>query len=93
MLKTRVAAFIIGALDAVAWALIAMATFLSGSDPATRGLDIAAGIAVTALFLLTGLPARVLSWRDRMPRLALGLALAFPGVFAVLLIAVVMSLA
>ena len=33
------------------WALFAFEMFLSGSDPATSGLDAAAGYVVTALFL------------------------------------------
>lgn len=70
--------------DTLAWAVVAFATFFSGSDPATRELDEAAGVAVTALFLLTAAPAMLLTWRARAPRTALTLALAFPAVFALL---------
>jgi hypothetical protein len=77
----------------MAWALVTVATFLSGSDAATRGLDHAAGLAVTALFAVTGLPALILVWRGLRPRLALWLALGFPAAFAVAFGAVVVSLA
>lgn len=39
---------------------------------------------VTALLLITTLPAFVLWLRRRAPRTALALSLAFPGTFAVL---------
>ena len=39
---------------------------------------------VTALLLITAVPAFVLWLRGRAPRTALTLALAFPGAFAVL---------
>jgi len=61
-------------LDAAAWVFVALATFSSGSDPATRGLDQAAGIAVTALFAITGAPALALTVLRRGPRVALTLA-------------------
>ena len=73
------------ALDTIVWTLVVCATFLSGSDPATKGLDVAAGGAVTGLFVLTAVPAIVLVARRRAPRTALMLALAFPAVFALLL--------
>ena len=92
-MNLRMITLIIAALDTVAFALIGAATFLSGSDAATKGLDIVAGLAVTALFAVTGLPALVLAWRGRWPRLALGLSLVFPGVFAAAFVVVVASLA
>ena len=45
--------------DAAGWALVAFVMFDSGSDPATRGLDKATGYIVTALFLITAVPALV----------------------------------
>jgi hypothetical protein len=92
-MKLRTITLIIATLDTAVFALIAAATFLSGSDAATKGLDIVAGLAVTALFVVTGLPALILAWRGRWPRLALGLSLVFPGVFAAAFVAVVASLA
>jgi hypothetical protein len=41
-------------------------------------------VLVTALLLITAVPAFMLWLRRRAPRTALGLALAFPGAFAVL---------
>jgi hypothetical protein len=84
---------IIGTLDTVAWLLVAVGTFLSQSDPATKGLDIFAGIVVTALFLLTGAPALFLAWRAIKLRAALALAIAFPAAFTVLFIGVVIAFA
>jgi Kef-type K+ transport system membrane component KefB len=80
-------------LDTAAWALVALATFFSGSDPATKGLDRAAGVAVTALFVLTGAPALGLTYYRRAPRTALMLALAFPAVLALLLVAAIVGFA
>ena len=87
----RIVTLSIAIIDTVAFALIAAATFLSGSDAATKGLYVAAGLAVTALFVVTGLPALILAWRGRWPRLALGLSLAFPAVFVAAFVAVVVS--
>ena len=80
----RMAAFIIGGLDAFGWLLVCAGTLLSQSDPATRALDNFAGFAVSVVFLLTGVPALVLAWRNRAPRLALALALGFPTGFVLL---------
>jgi hypothetical protein len=76
-------------LDAAASAVVAVASYTSGSDPATVGFDYAAGVIVGVLFLLTGLPALILSYCKRAPRTALILALAFPAAFAVLFLATV----
>lgn len=76
-------------LDAAGCVAVALASYNSGSDPATIGFDQAAGVIVFALFLLTGLPALVLSYLRRAPRTALILALAFPALFAVLFLAAV----
>ena len=91
-MSARAAALIVGALDAAAWALVAIATVLSGSDAATKGLDNVAGLAVTALFAVTGLPALILAWRGRWPRVALWLSLAFPLAFVAAFAVVVASL-
>jgi hypothetical protein len=80
----RIAAIIIGLLDALACAIIAVATYNSGSDPATIGFDYAAGVIVTGLFVVTGLPALVLAFIRRAPRTALTLGLAFPAIFILL---------
>ena len=88
----RIATIVISLLDAIGWAFVAFATFLSGSDPATKGLDDAAGMIVTALFLATAAPALVLGVLDRAPRLALSLALAFPAAVILLTLAAVVAL-
>lgn len=79
----RFVTIIVSILDFLAWIFIASATFLSGSDQATKGLDNVAGMAVTALILVTGVPALVLALKARGARTALALALAFPATFAV----------
>lgn len=87
------ATLIIGALDALAWLALVAATLFSQSDAATKGLDVTAGALVSVLFALTGLPALLLAWRGTKPHLALVLALAFPAVFVVLFIGVVIAFA
>jgi len=91
--RARLAALIIVALDAIGWAVVAINTFWSTSDPATKGFDEAAGYVVTILFVLTGAPALVLAGFRRAPRLALGLALAFPAAFALAFLAAVIVFA
>ena len=89
----RMAAFIIGGLDAAGWLLVCAATFFSQSDPATKALDTFAGFAVSVVFLLTGVPALVLAGRNRAPRLALALALGFPTGFVLLFAVAVVAFA
>ena len=91
-MNRRMATLVVGIIDAIVWAAIAVAALMSRSDPATKGLDEAAGWVVTALFLVTGMPALVLAWRRRAPVTALILALAFPAFFAALFIAVRVAL-
>jgi hypothetical protein len=79
----------IALLDAAGCIVVAVAAYNSGSDPATIGFDYAAGVIVSALFLLTGLPALILTYLKRAPRTALILALAFPAIFAILFITAV----
>ena len=75
----RLAAWIIALLDTAIFLFAASITFFSGSDPATKGLDNAAGWAMLAFYALTAGAALVLLWRGRAPRTALALALAFPA--------------
>ena len=86
----RRATFIICAFDAAAWAVIVAALLLSGSDPATDGLDKAAAAAITILFALTAPPAVLLARANRAPDLALACALAFPGAFLLLSVVTVL---
>ena len=78
-------------LDAAAWALASIMLFLSGSDQATKGLDVAAGLVVTVLFFVTGVPALILALIGRSPRTALSLALAFPAACSLLFVATVIA--
>ena len=53
----RPATLLICLADLAAWLLIAGLLVGSGSDPATRGLDLVAAGAATLLLALTALPA------------------------------------
>ena len=90
-MSIRAANIAIGILDCLGWAAAALAMFNSGSDPATKGFDIAAGWVVTLLLLATGVPALIFAYLGRAPRTALTLALAFPAVFLVLFVAVAIA--
>ena len=92
-MKLRTATIIVCVVDAIAWAFVAIATFMSGSDAATKGLDEGAGLVVTALFLVTGAPALALALLGRAPATALTLALAFPIAFVALFVAALMAFA
>ena len=92
-MKIRTAAIIVCVIDAAAWGLIALASFASRSDAATRGLDHAAGLVVTALFLVTAVPAITMVFLRRAPMAALVLALAFPVLLVGAFLAAVMAFA
>jgi Kef-type K+ transport system membrane component KefB len=77
----RRATLILCAADLAVWALIAVYVLTSRSDPATRGLDLAALGAVTALLMATALPAFLMTRVERSPKFSLTLALAFPAAF------------
>jgi hypothetical protein len=91
----RVVTIVIGLLDTLGCAVVAVGSYNSGSAPATIGFDYAAGAIVTGLFAVTGLPALILASLRRASRtaLALALALAFPGIFVVLFVATVVVFA
>jgi hypothetical protein len=92
-MNVRAATIAIGILDALGWAAAAWSCFNSYSDKATIGFDFAAGVIVTGLFLVTGVPSLILSCLGRAKRAALALGLAFPAVFVVLFIAAVIAFA
>ena len=92
-MKRRTVTIVVSLFDAAVWVFVAFATFFSGSDAATRGLDEAAGWIVTALFLVTGAPALALTLLHRAPATALTLALAFPAAFAIAFVAAVIAFA
>ena len=88
----RLTTIIVCILDAIGWAFIAQKMLLSESDPATMGLDVMAGWAVTIIFLLTAVPAFVLALKRRAPKSALALALAFPVALGALVVALFLYL-
>jgi hypothetical protein len=73
--------FILAATDLAIGAAIVIVLVLSGADPATRGLDLAAAAGVAALLALTALPAFLLARARRAADLALACALGFPAAF------------
>jgi hypothetical protein len=89
----RTLTLVIAALDCLAAIGVAAALFFSGSDPATKGLDVAAGWLITLLLLFTGVPALILALRKRAPRTALALSLCFPVGFIMFYIAAVIAFA
>jgi hypothetical protein len=88
-MNIRAVTIIIGSLDALATAAVAIGTYYSTSDHATIGFDYAAGVVVAGLFAVTGFPALVFAGMGRAPRTALALALAFPAIFVLLFVATV----
>jgi hypothetical protein len=92
-MKLRTATIIVCLVDIAVWVFVAFATFMSGSDAATKGLDESAGLIVTALLLVTGAPALALALLRRAPTTALVLALAFPAAFVALFVAAVIAFA
>jgi hypothetical protein len=89
----RTPTVIVSLLDAAVCALIALAMFNSEADPATQGLDEAAGCIVTVLLLITAGPAFALVLFRRAPKTALILALAFPAAFTALFVAAIIAFA
>jgi hypothetical protein len=92
-MRLRTATILVCAVDFAAWVIIAFATFISGSDAATRGLDKDAGVFVTALLLVTAVPAVALTLSGRAPVTALVLALAFPVGFVAAFVAAIIAFA
>ena len=86
-MRARTAAIVIGTADCVVAAAIALALFGSGSDPATKGLDIAGGWVVIILLLVSGVPGLLLALARRAPKIALVLTLGFPVGFVLFYIA------
>jgi hypothetical protein len=84
---------IVCALDAIGWILFVVGYLASQSDQATAGLDYAALVLATGLFVLTAVPAFVLVLLRRSEKTALGLSLAFPATLVILLIGAVLALA
>jgi hypothetical protein len=91
-MSIRVVTILIALVDLAAWLVAGAVTFFSGSDPATKGLDNIAGLAVTVVYLATGAPALMLALTGRAPRLALTLSIVFPAAFAVLFVVAILAL-
>jgi hypothetical protein len=79
----RIAAWIVGGLDAAACIYMAAVCFGSHPDPRYIKLDIAIGSLIVALFAISGAPGLALAALRRAPRFALALTLAYPAVFLV----------
>jgi hypothetical protein len=81
------------AVDVGLWVLITGMLWRAGSEqPYMRDYYLTCAIGVTLLFGLTALPAFLLLRAEREPNLAMGFALAFPILFALLYAAVTMLL-
>jgi hypothetical protein len=72
----RKAAWLLCALDALLFVVAMAALAIGGGGGELSGL---AHITVTILFLLTAIPALLLTYYRRAPDLALAFALAFPA--------------
>ncbi len=90
--RLRLTTIIIALLDTALFLFGVSVTFFSGSDPATKGLDNAAGWAMVALFALTAAPALLLLWRKRAPRAALAFAIAFPAAIVAFIVVIAATL-
>jgi hypothetical protein len=90
-MRRRTATLVVCAIDTAVWLAVVIATVMSRSDAATIGLDRAAGILVTGLYIVTAAPAIALTVLRRLPTVALALAIAFPAAFAVAFVAAVVA--
>jgi hypothetical protein len=91
-MRVRAVTIALTAIDCVAAAALVIIFFLfSGSDPATRGFDIAGAWLIALLLFVTGLPALLLAFMRRAPRTALVFALTFPVGFVLVYIAAVIA--
>lgn len=88
MLRTIVTVF--GVLQALVAGLAVANALFSGSDPATRGLDQAAGLLLAGLFLVSGAPALVLAYLNRWLGAALVIAV-LPVTAAILFMVVALA--
>jgi hypothetical protein len=89
----RIATLIVCALDVIGWVLTFIGYLGTQSDQATAGMDYAALLFITVLFVLTAVPSFVLVLLRRSEKTALALSLAFPMILAIVLVAAIMALA
>jgi hypothetical protein len=88
-MNARNVALVIALLDAVACVAMAVALFTPPANPTNSGVNFFLGIFVILWFLPTGVPALVLALSRRAPRAALGFGLAYPALFVLAAIVVV----
>jgi hypothetical protein len=77
-------ALLLGALDVATFLFLLLFTLVLPVDQSVRGF----AWVIALLYALTGLPGLVLAALDRLPRIALGLAIAFPVLFVLFYIGV-----
>ncbi|MBN8943745.1 MAG: hypothetical protein J0H01_29835 [Rhizobiales bacterium] len=74
-MRLRGVVLAVGGAEAVLLLVIAANGLMSRSDPATRGLDVAAGVFALGVFAISALPALVLAFKGKALWLALVLCL------------------
>ncbi len=79
----RVVPFIVVLLDTAIYLGLVKAFWFSAEEPATRTLDIVAGLVVSFFFCMSAVPALILLLLRVKPRAALVFALAFPAACAI----------
>ena len=90
-MTVRVVTVIVCILDMIGWLLGAIAYFVSQSDQATAGFDEAAGVIITVTICYHR-RARLRARADEQTTEdSLTLALAFPAIFAILFVAVIIA--
>jgi hypothetical protein len=88
----RISTLIIAGVGAaISIFLIVWLSFFSGSDAATKGLDLIAAWMIGILSTITVLPALLLVGFGRAPRTALALALGFPAVFLLVFLGIIVE--
>jgi hypothetical protein len=85
----RISTLIIAGVGAaISIYLVIWLSFFSGSDAATRGLDLVAAWLIGILSTITVLPALLLAVFGRAPRTALAFALGFAAVFLLIFLGI-----
>jgi predicted permease len=92
-MTVRGVTLIVCALDLVGWLLTLIGYLGFQTDQTTAGMDYVALVFVSALLVLTAVPALVLALIGRSPKTALALALAFPAILAIVFVAAISALA
>jgi hypothetical protein len=88
----RISTLVVAAISAViSIYLVVWLTFFSGSDAATRGLDLAAAWVIGIFSMFTVLPALLLAGFGRAPRTALTFAIGFPAIFLIVILGIIVE--